>query len=380
MVSGANLQNQDLYGGWCLQVIEEVTDLAGFERLREEWNALAFDAGLSIFQTWEWSWHWWKINKKGKKLWILTARDNDKLAGIAPFYISASYHGLPIKVASFIGTGVTDYLNLIVKPNAHDITSALIDYMLGSAKWGAIDLHQVPNKHEMVDLAGSRAIAGGFTHERLVQDFCYDLTLPDSWDEYLAGLSKKFRWNVQYYARRLSRDYDVVCRLSDTGNLKRDMQTFFDLHQKRFVSKKKPGAYLNPKFRKFHTELATALCQNNWLRLYALEISGRPVATLYGFQFGNSFYYYLGGFEPEWGTMSVSTVLIARAIQDSITNGLTSFNFLRGKESYKQKWQAQESFNHRLIISRSDKKSGFAQKMLMLENDIAKLAKDIIST
>lgn len=380
MVNGATLQDQDLHGGWCLQVIEEVTDLGEFETLREEWNALASDAGLSIFQTWEWSWHWWKINKKGKKLWLLVVRDADKLAGIAPLYISTSYCGLPIKVASFIGTEATDYLNLIVRPDAYDIISALIDHMLGSTKWGAIDLHQIPNKHEMVDSVRSRAIAGGFPHEQLVQDFCYDLTLPNSWDEYLAGLSKKFRWNVQYYARRLSRDHDVVCRLSDTGSLKRDMQTFFDLHQKRFISKKKPGAYLNPKFRKFHTDMATALCQNNWLRLYVLEVSGRPVATLYGFQFGSSFYYYLGGFDPDWATMSVSTVLIARAIQDSIANGLNSFNFLRGKEAYKQKWQAQEFLNHRLIISRSDKKSGFAQKILMLENDIAKRAKDIINT
>lgn len=360
--------------------IEEITDLDKFEGLRTEWNVLASDAGLSIFQTWEWSWHWWNINKKGKKLWLLVARDGDKLAGIVPLYISTSYYGLPVKVASFIGTGSTDYLNLIARHDARDTILVLTDHMLASAKWRAIDLHQMPIKHAMADLIKSRAVADGFTHELLVQDFCYDLSLPASWDEYLAGLSKKFRWNVQYYARRLSRDYEVVCRLSDSDSLKKDMQTFFDLHQKRFVSKKKPGAYLNPKFRKFHTEMATAMCRNNWLRLYVLEISGKPVATLYGFQFGDSFYYYLGGFEPEWSTMSVSTVLIARAIQDSISNGLSSFNFLRGKEAYKQKWLAQESFNHRLIISRSGKKSGFMQKILMLENDIAKRAKDMINT
>ncbi len=359
--------------------VEIVTDLEGFKALSEDWNRIAFEANLSIFQTWEWSWHWWRANSRGKKLWLIIARDGQELAGVAPLYISSSYYGLPVKVAAFVGTNGTDYLDLVVGHKIHDaseIAAALTDELLKYPRWDAADLHQLPSGSIASGIIGSRAASAGLFFEQVPQDNCYTLVLPDSWDGYLAALSKKFRWNVQYYARRLSRDYEPSIRLSGGEDAAKDMSLFLKLHQKRFISKKKPGAYLSPKFRKFHTDLAVALAKRGWLRLYIMEIDKKPVAALYGFQFGDTFYYYLGGFEPDWGSLSVSTVLIARAIEDSIKDGLRNFNFLRGNEPYKQKWLAQESFNQRLIISRPGKKSGLVQKVMAIEHDLTKRVKN----
>ncbi|MCL6473097.1 MAG: GNAT family N-acetyltransferase [Firmicutes bacterium] len=355
--------------------IEVVTNLEDFKALRDSWNKLALEANLSVFQTWEWSWNWWKANSKGKKLCLLVIRDGDKIAGIAPFYISSTYYGFPLKVVAFIGTNGTDYLDFIVNGNP-DVSVALADFLLNSLKWDAIDLHQLPAGSPTIDVLSSRVLAAKLPYTQVCQDNCYNVTLPDNWDEYLAGLSKKFRWNVQYYTRRIARDYAVSYRLSSGKDVERDMELFFKLHQKRFINKKKPGAYLSPKFRKFHTDLATELEKQGWLRLYIMEIDGRAIAAIYGFAFGDSFYYYLGGFEPDWGNVSVSTVLIGRAIEDSIAEGLHNFNFLRGDEPYKLKWRAQESPNLRFTISRSGIKSGLVQKMFTLENDLTKRVKE----
>jgi len=361
-----------------LLTTEVITDLANFKALRDDWNSLALETGASIFQTWEWSWHWWKTNSGGKKLLILTVRDGSELLAIAPLYIATSYLGLPIKVISFLGTGGTDYLGFIVKRDNGASATALLDYLFSLTKWNVIDLHQLHGSEATAEFVCSRAVAAGLTCECVAQDACYGLNLPKSWEDYIAGLSKKFRWNVQYYKRRLERDYEVVFRLSDNSSIKKDIELFFKLHQKRFLDKKKPGAYLNPKFRRFHASLVEDLCVKGWLRLYFLEVDGRAVATLYGFGFGSSFYYYLGGFEPDWGALSVSTILIGRSIEDSIAEGMDRFDFLRGQEPYKQKWQAAECHNHRLIICHADKKSGFVKKMLSLENDLTKQAKEMI--
>lgn len=358
--------------------VEIVTDLEGFKALSEDWNRIVLEANLSIFQTWEWSWHWWQANSRGKKLWLITVRDGRDLAGIAPLYISSSYYGLPVKVAAFIGTNGTDYLDVIIshRDSEAKVISMLTDQLLKYPKWDAVDLHQLPLGSSAAQIIGSRAAEAGLSFEQVPQDSCYNLVLPDSWDEYLAALSKKFRWNVQYYARRLARDHELSVRLSEGGDIAKDMKLFFKLHQKRFVSKKKPGAYLSPKFRKFHTDLAVAFAKHGWLQLYIMEIDKKPVAAIYGFKLGNSFYYYLGGFEPDWGSLSVSTVLIARAVEDSINTGLRNFNFLRGNEPYKQKWLAQESPNQRLIINRPGKKSGLVQKAMAVERDLTKRVKD----
>lgn len=360
--------------------IEIIVDSPSFRDIREDWNALAAETGASIFQTWEWSWHWWKANSKGKKLSILTVRDGLKLIAIAPLYRSSSHLGLPIKVISFLGTGGTDYLGIIAtRGDGGTALSFLLDYLFDLTGWDAIDLQQLPVDHGTVaGLIQEKAIVTGLVCVFEAQDACYSLSLPGSWEEYIAGLSKKFRWNVQYYSRRLEREHEVSFRLSNKETVKEDIELFFKLHQKRFLDKKKPGAYLNPKFRKFHAGLAADLCESDWLRLYFLEINGDPVAALYGFQFEGSFYYYLGGFEPDWGCMSVSTVLIGKSIENSIGEGLNTFDFLRGQEPYKQKWLASESFNHRLVISRPGKKSSLVQKIFSLENDLTKHAKDMI--
>lgn len=363
-----------------MPTIDIVKDEDGFKALKGDWNTLALESGLSIFQSWEWAWHWWQANKRGKKLWLLVAKDEGGIGGIAPLYISSSYLGLPVKVAALLGTNGSDYLNVLIKPGREDIAHALAEFLLGSTGWDVIDLHQLSSTAETAGMIADdtlqRMAPSDISCERIVQDPAFNLALPGNWDDYLSTLSKKFRWNVQYYSRRLAREHNLAFRVSDPATVADDMALFFKLHQKRFLAKKKPGAYINPKFRKFHTELATELCNAGRLRLYIMEIDGRPIAALYGFAFGTSFYYYLGGFEPEWGAMSVSTVLIAKAIEDAITTGLKNFDFLRGQEPYKLKWLAEESSNYRLIISRSGKKSGMVQKMLALENELTKRAKE----
>jgi CelD/BcsL family acetyltransferase involved in cellulose biosynthesis len=358
-----------------LLAVDVVTGLDKFKALRNEWNHIARSPGHSIFQTWEWSWHWWNANRRGKKLWLLTARDDGALIGIAPLYLSSSYLGIPIKTLALIGTNGADYLDFIIENRRPDVIAALNEFLLDAAGWDAIDLHQMPSD-DLASTMESRVRAAGYSCQRMEHDPTYSLELPESWDDYLACLSKKFRSNVQYYGRRLARDYEVTFRLSEPEAVVDDMSTFLKLHRKRFVSKKKPGAYMSPKFRKFHTEVATALCESNCLRLYVMELNGIAIATLYGFSFNDTFYYYLGGFEPELGAMSVSTVLIAKAMEDAIAAGCKRFDFLRGHEPYKKKWLAGETHNTRLIVGRPGARAGLVQKMLSLENDIARKAKD----
>ncbi|MBS3909202.1 MAG: GNAT family N-acetyltransferase [Actinobacteria bacterium] len=357
--------------------IEIITDLEDFKALKEEWNALAAEAGMSVFQTWQWSWHWWRENGKGKKLLIIAARDASGLAALAPLYITSTFFALPLKIVSFIGTEGTDYLDVIAATARDDAVSAIFKELLSLSMWDAVDLHQIPQSSQTCEIV-RLAVADNLNGEVLAQDKSYTRALDSTWEVFLAGLSKKFRTNVRYYRRRLERDYSPVIRQSDCESVTEDMRLFFKLHRKRFLSKKKPGAYLNPKFRRFHSELARDLCETGWLRLYILEVDGKPVAAMYGFAFGGSFYYYLGGFEPDWGSLNVSTILIAQSIEDAIGEGLARYDFLRGDEPYKQKWGAVASGNRRVIIGRAGTKSGVVKKMLAMENDVTKKAKEIM--
>jgi CelD/BcsL family acetyltransferase involved in cellulose biosynthesis len=360
-----------------LLVLDVVDDVRGFKALHDEWNSLAHQSG-TIFQTWEWSWQWWQSNKRGKRLNIVTARDGERLVGLAPLYVASIYYGLPVKVVSFLGTNGTDYLGFLLDKDSHFAAKELLKFVLSNSDWDAVDLHQLPGDDPALSMVRKKEFAKGVVAEIVEQDACYRLHVARSFDEIISGLSKKFRWNVQYYERRLYRDHDVSIRVADTGSVHEDMETFFDLHKKRFLDMKKPGAYLSPVFRRMHTRIATDMCKQDWLRLYIMEIDRVPVATLYGYMFAGSFFYYLGGFDPAWGKMSVSTVLIAHAIKQSVEENAECFDFLRGEEPYKEKWMAERTLNYRVLIHRKGAKSQIVKKMLSLENELAKKAKDIV--
>src|SRR5437016_4692981 len=93
--------------------ITVVTDRDSLAGLRDEWNDLAERCPTStVYQTWEWNEAWWRAFGRGKRLFVLLARDRNKLLGIAPFYISRHLN-TPLRRLAFLGTGVTDYLDFL---------------------------------------------------------------------------------------------------------------------------------------------------------------------------------------------------------------------------------------------------------------------------
>ena len=75
-----------------------------------------------------------------------------------------------------------------------------------------------------------------------------------------------------------------------------------------------------------------------WLRLWLLEVEGRPVAAWHGFRFGGADWYYQSGRDPRWEPYAVGAVLLARTIRDCVEAGGSRYLFLRGDEPYKRRF------------------------------------------
>src|SRR3569832_1655332 len=96
--------------------LEAVTTVEALEALCPEWSALLErDPHATPFQSPEWLLPWWKHFGRGA-LWTLALRRKGAVVGLAPFYIDT----MPeenLRVLSWIGAGITDYLDLIVDPD-----------------------------------------------------------------------------------------------------------------------------------------------------------------------------------------------------------------------------------------------------------------------
>jgi hypothetical protein len=99
-----------------------------------------------------------------------------------------------------------------------------------------------------------------------------------------ASRSPNLRQQVRRRERRLARAHDLHYRLADDPTpLQRDLDTLFALHTARWGPRSTFGAR-----EAFHREFATHALAQGWLRLWFLELDGRPRAAWYGFRFGGA--------------------------------------------------------------------------------------------
>jgi len=181
--------------------------------------------------------------------------------------------------------------------------------------------------------------------------------LPDGWSDNVEdqepslvlqlsdlSLSTHFQKKLRYYRRQLG---DATFEEANAENLNELLQSLFDLHEARWQRRGMPGMLADDVIQQFHREVARAMLDARALRMYAIRVSGRIVATFYGFANATTVYYYLSGYDPELEKLSPGTLIIAHAVECGVRDGATTFDFLRGAEEYKTSWGAKPRMNRR---------------------------------
>jgi CelD/BcsL family acetyltransferase involved in cellulose biosynthesis len=327
--------------------IEDLTTAKDLEAIRGDWSRLWERCPAATpFQAPEWLLPWWKYLGRGR-LWVLAVRSRNRLVGLAPLSIH-SYYGLPLRRVSLLGTGASDYLDVLLDPEATGPTLDRIFRLLAErrSRWDFCDFQQLPPSSSL-----RTAVAPpGWNCQVLLQEVCPVLTLPNTVGALPAGLPARLRSNLRYYRRRLGETAEVRFETANEETLPEFMETLFRLHQARWNRRMLPGGFASPRVRRFHGEVAPALLERGWLRPHGLRINGNLQAVMYCLLCRQRAYYYLGGFNPDLGRFSLGTLLIAHALEDAIAQGAREFDFLRGDEPYKYLWGARNRENRRLLL------------------------------
>jgi CelD/BcsL family acetyltransferase involved in cellulose biosynthesis len=334
-------------GGRVLQV-KEFREREAVELLKPIWQALQEQAAdITPFQTWEWNEAWWRHVGTKRRARVLVFYDNGEPVALAPLCVGR-YLGTPLRRLEWIGTGSSDYLGFLALPGHEKaVAKALFNHLRTSLDgWNLADLQQLPSHSPLLDQTILPTVVGIQPTEP-----CPYLPLPPRWEALTARLGKKMRFNIGYYARLLQRTFpDTAFFTATQETLEESMEALFTLHQRRWNAKWLPGVFGNRRVQAFHKEVANRFLEKGWLRLHVLRADGNIRAVVYCFAFRNKTYYYQAGFAPEYARYSPGTVLVAQAIRQAIEEGHVEFDFLRGQEPYKYRWQPQERWNQRLLL------------------------------
>jgi len=340
--------------GASLTTVQRVGDLAGFEALREEWNELLHASdSYSLFLTWEWLSTWWKHLAGDRRLSILAVRWRGKLAALAPLCTRPpSLLGRrPLPTLEFLGNGFvgSDYLDLIVRRGYEAEARPAFAAAFAQARL-EIDWAQLRRGSSFAPEVAAELAGQNWSSAETVTNTCPFISLSGlSWDSYLATLGAEHRYNFNRKSKRLNREYCVTFeRVDREEDCRESIDLAMSLHKLRWQDRS--DAFHTDGLMAFHREFSLLALRRGWLRLYLLRLNQQPVACLYGFRYGRTFYFYQSGFDPAFQKQSVGLVSMGLGIKSAIEEGAEEYDLLHGNEAYKSHWSRESRELSRLKL------------------------------
>ena len=322
--------------------VNELNDLAEFEDLECFWNQILQKSGDDdVFSTWEWLWCWWKHFGKERDLRILLAQENDEILGIAPLMLSkySFLHLGKLHEIEFIGTPHLDYSSFILFRKPVECLKLFLNHLMRSSDWDMLELRDIREGSTSAIALQLMCDNGASKLKLRVSTLCPYLSLLNSFEIFLDRLSRNMRRNLRKRMRKLCERYKVKVETQrDFDSVKEAMNVFFELHQKRWRSLGKPGAFASRAFRNFHLDLAEILNKKGWLGLHFLTVNDEPISAIYSFEYNQKKYGYLTGFDPEFGRYGVGNLLKMHVVEYCIKKGFREYDFTRDFEPYKADW------------------------------------------
>jgi CelD/BcsL family acetyltransferase involved in cellulose biosynthesis len=163
----------------------------------------------------------------------------------------------------------------------------------------------------------------------------FAITLPDSWEAYLQGLSGKERHEVRRKFRRLDQAGRVALRCIGHGSeLPAAMQAFLTLFRANRTDK---ANFMTDTMMAFFLRLAENLAAADLLKLYFLDLDSRPIAAALCIDDRSTVYLYNNGYDAAFRSLSIGVLSKVLTIKASIDDGRQTYDFLKGSEAYKKR-------------------------------------------
>jgi len=315
-----------------------ITSTDELESIAPQWDALwRRSPNATPFQSPHWLLPWWRAFGSDNPYVIASSSSDGSLTALAPLYILRDEDSNE-SLGMFIGTGISDYLDILgdAADVASDIASA--DCML----W---DFQQLRPTSSLL----SMPVSDRWSDNVEDQEPCpvLDLTKLDPL------LSTHARKKLRYYRRCAEREGPVTFESASKESLDRLLDALFELHAARWQRRGLPGVLADETTQQFHRDAARRMLDAGALRMYAMRIGDHIRAVFYGFAHHDTVYYYLSGYDPDLEKISIGNTIVAHAIEEAQRTGATTFDFLRGAEEYKYSWGASDRMNRRRQLFRA---------------------------
>lgn len=325
-----------------------------FDDIRQPWQTLEDEGKLStVFQTAGWIETWSRYLLRDRQPLMLAAYQDGQLTAVMPLYKEwASIKGIRLfKVLRFMGYAESDYHDLIIQ-NGEE--AKIISHFLSDLRhrdWQIAAFGDFYHSSLYVEIILQKARDCGYHVLCYPHTVCPYIHLPGAYEEYIKTINKTTKTNILYYHRRLQkRGYLQVEVVDGSGDIDGWMQHFFNLHEGRWRLKGESGALAGSRLKEFHLAVARRLAK--YFHSFSLLMDGRRIAVDYDYVFNRKLCSYLKGWDPEYNSYRVGSILIMDTIREAIARGLKEMDFMRGDEPYKFLFTKTYRRNFKIVIAK----------------------------
>ncbi len=325
--------------------IRLIDDIADLDSCRDSWNELA---GERVFHRWEWMYAWAnEFCRKGQLAIVVIIGESGEWLGIAPWFVTKSVtRGTVVRqIAS--GAACSDYTSVAVRPGWESpVAQLLFDVITGHSPCEILadaDLFELEGHTPNDPVVKNILQLAEASRLECIQDEIsgtWVTRLSGTWEEFEHGLSKSFQRKTRKATSRLGRD-DVRVDCGRTADEVAALwPDFVALHQMRRNAIGEPGCFTNCTFGKFLCQASLDLADCGLVRLNVARIAGRPFAANLEFANHDTTHVYQSGMDPRQTSLEPGHLIFAHSIRQAIAGGFREFDFLRGDEPYKERWNA----------------------------------------
>ena len=320
--------------------------MESFQQFMSAWEDLLQASPVnSIYLTPQWQQVWWDYYGIDREL--------------AGFYVDES--GLLMAVASlskqgdevtFTGGPETfDYNDFLVRPGFESTFFPTLLKQLSSGGVKSVTLCSLQEDSPTLKYLPDVAETYGFVVNVIEEDVSPGLSLPETWDAYLAQLSKKDRHELRRKFRRLEAlDNWKWYYLESPVDIEDRFDDFLRLMR---MSAPEKDEYMTDERERFFRSMAVKMALLGLVKLFFLEINGVSVAASLCFDYGLSRLLYNSGYDPEMSFYSVGLLMNAICLKDAIEQGEVYFDFLRGSEPYKYHLGGKNHTLYQMVVTKS---------------------------
>jgi len=353
-----------------------VSSGADFDALQPSWSRLHAESGASVFQSFEWQRTWWKHLGEAApalRLHVVVLAQDAEVVAIAPFVVEtiAIAPFAKLRRLGFLGTGMSDYLDVLVQkglevPCCARLAAHLADDAVGFDVLSLTDLpDRSPTRGPLFEALRRR----GFDGKAFVAEQCPRAFLKPTWKETLDSFQGTHRRQLGWRRRGLEKRFAVeldICGSED--RLSTDLEEFMQMHQQRWARVGKKGVYADESVAAFQREIAGIFFRRGWLFLAFLRIDGSRIASFCGFRHRDELAVYLTGMRDpgEARKFSPGIVLHAMCMEATIEQGVRTYDFLRGVEAYKYECGAVDVPNWAFSMFRGKARSANVKNVIAL--------------